>query len=41
MGLALGVYLGFHAPKLARLCRDMGEYCFREWHDEAHAGEIE
>ena len=36
MGLALGIYLGFNAPKLVRTCREMGECCFRTWHDEAH-----
>lgn len=39
MGVVLGIYLGFNAPKLARACRDMGECCFRTWHDEAHGEE--
>ena len=41
MGVVLGVYLGFNAPKLARVCRDMGECCFRTWHDEAHREDTE
>ena len=41
MGLALGVYVGFNAPKLARACREMGECCFRAWHDEAHREDME
>ena len=41
VGVVLGVYLGFNAPKLARLCRDMGACCFRTWHDGAHREELE
>ena len=41
MGVVLGVYLGLNAPKLARICRDMGVCCFRTRHDDAHGEELE
>ena len=41
VGVVLGVYLGLNAPKLARICRDKGECCFRTRHDEAHREEPE
>ena len=35
-GLTVGIYLGLHAPKYIRQCREMCECYFQALHDEAH-----
>ena len=38
-GLTIGVYLGFHAPRYVRQCREMCDRYFESLHNEAHQKE--
>ena len=40
-GLAIGIYLGFNAPRYIRQCREMCDNYIKAVHDEAHKKESE